>query len=118
MAQAQLSKTTSPSQALAQRRGYDYDLVIVGGGIIGLTLAAALNDSGLRILLIEARVQSASVAKGQAYAIHMLSALIYQGIGIWDKILPQIETYNRVRLSDADYSGVVEFNTSDIGSQD
>ena len=118
MAQAQLSKTTSPSQALAQKRGYDYDLVIVGGGIIGLTLAAALNDSGLRILLIEARAQSASVAKGQAYAIHMLSALIYQGIGIWDKILPQIETYNRVRLSDADYSGVVEFNTDDIGSQD
>ena len=118
MAQAQLSKTTSPSQSLAQKRGYDYDLVIVGGGIIGLTLAAALNDSGLRILLIEARAQSASVAKGQAYAIHMLSALIYQGIGIWDKIRPQIETYNRVRLSDADYSGVVEFNTDDIGSQD
>ncbi len=118
MAQAQLSKTTSTSQSLAHKQGYDYDLIIVGGGIIGLTLAAALNDSGLRILLIEARAQSASVAKGQAYAIHMLSALIYQGIGIWDKILPQIETYNRVRLSDADYSGVVEFNTSDIGSQD
>lgn len=117
MAQAQLSQQL-PTQSLAQKRGYDYDLVIVGGGIIGLTLAAALNDSGLRILLIEARVQSASVAKGQAYAIHMLSALIYQGIGIWDKILPQIETYNRVRLSDADYPGVVEFNTSDIGSQD
>ncbi len=118
MAQAQLSKISSPSQSLAKKRGYDYDLVIVGGGIIGLTLAAALNDSGLNILLIEARVQSASVAKGQAYAIHMLSALIYQGIGIWDKILPQIETYNRVRLSDADYSGVVEFNTSDIGGKD
>ena len=117
MPQAQLSKITSASQSLAER-GYDYDLVIVGGGIIGLTLAAALNDSGLRILLIEARVQSASVAKGQAYAIHMLSALIYQGIGIWDKILPQIETYNRVRLSDADYAGVVEFNTDDIGSKD
>ena len=115
MSQVQLTQTLSPSQSLAEKRGYDYDLVIVGGGIIGLTLAAALNNSGLRILLIEARVQSASVAKGQAYAIHMLSALIYQGIGIWDKILPQIETYNRVRLSDGDYSGVVEFNTSDIG---
>ncbi|MBF2014062.1 MAG: FAD-dependent hydroxylase [Rivularia sp. T60_A2020_040] len=118
MAQAQLPTTISPSQSLAEKRGYDYDLVIVGGGIIGLTLAAALNNSGLKILLIEAKAQSASVAKGQAYAIHMLSALIYQGIGIWDKILPQIETYNRVRLSDADYPRVVEFNTSDIGSQD
>lgn len=117
MAQAQLYQQI-PSLSLAEKRGYDYDLIIVGGGIIGLTLAAALYDSRLRILLIEARVQSASVAKGQAYAIHMLSALIYQGIGIWDKILPQIETYNRVRLSDADYPNVVEFSTSDIGSQD
>ena len=47
MAQAPLSEISSPFQSLAQKRGYDYDLVIVGGGIIGLTLAAALNDSGL-----------------------------------------------------------------------
>lgn len=97
---------------------YDYDLVIVGGGIVGLTLASALKDSGLRVLLIEAKAQSVAVAKGQAYAVHMLSALIYQGIGVWQQILPQIETYRRVRLSDADYPGVVEFATGDINTKD
>ncbi|MBW4571073.1 MAG: FAD-dependent hydroxylase [Tolypothrix carrinoi HA7290-LM1] len=108
----------TPTQTPTQKRGYEYDLVIVGGGIIGLTLAAALKDSGLSVLLIEARVESAAVAKGQAYAVHMLSALIYQGIGIWEKILPQIATYRRVRLSDADYPNVVEFSTTDIGTSD
>ncbi|MBD2198697.1 MULTISPECIES: FAD-dependent hydroxylase [Calothrix] len=109
-------QTLNSSPIATEKRGYDYDLVIVGGGIAGLTLAAALKDSGLSILLVEAKVASAAVAKGQAYAIHMLSALIYQGIGIWDKILPQIAKYEHVRLSDADFSEVVEFNTADLGT--
>ncbi|PMB00228.1 2-octaprenyl-6-methoxyphenyl hydroxylase [Fischerella thermalis CCMEE 5268] len=118
MAQAQLPQTFSPNQVATDKRGYDYDLVIVGGGIIGLTLASAFKDSGLSVLLIEAKAESAAVAKGQAYAVHMLSALIYQGIGVWDKILPQIEVYRRVRLSDADHPDVVEFTTADINKQD
>ncbi|MBE9005892.1 FAD-dependent hydroxylase [Fortiea sp. LEGE XX443] len=115
MTLTQLTQTLALQQPAADKRGYDYDLVIVGGGIVGLTLASALNNSGLNILLIEAKVTSASVAKGQAYAIHMLSALIYQGIGIWDKILPHIAKYRHVHLSDADYPDVVEFASADIG---
>jgi 2-octaprenyl-6-methoxyphenol hydroxylase len=113
MALTQLEQI-SPQPTPPNERGYEYDLVIVGGGIIGLTLASALKDSGLSILLIEAKVASAAVAKGQAYAVHQLSALIYQGIGVWDKISPQIAKYCRVRLSDADYPNVVEFTTDDI----
>ncbi|BAZ42108.1 2-octaprenyl-6-methoxyphenyl hydroxylase [Calothrix sp. NIES-4101] len=118
MAQVISPKTLDTSQITTNPQDYDYDLVIVGGGIVGLTLASALKDSGLSLLLIEARVESAAVMKGQAYAVHMLSALIYQGIGVWDKILPNIETYRRVRLSDANYPNVVEFNTEDIGKDD
>jgi 2-octaprenyl-6-methoxyphenol hydroxylase len=116
MVLTQLNQTLSPQQTPPDLRGYEYDLVIVGGGIIGLTLASALKDSGLSVLLIEAKVASAAVAKGQAYAVHLLSALIYQGIGVWDKILPQIAKYRHVRLSDADYPNVVEFTTTDIGT--
>ncbi|MBE9039059.1 FAD-dependent hydroxylase [aff. Roholtiella sp. LEGE 12411] len=115
MARSQLDPI-SPQLTPQDLRGYEYDLVIVGGGIIGLTLAAALKDSGLRVLLIEAKVASAAVSKGQAYAIHMLSSLIYQGIGVWDQMLPEIAKYCHVRLSDADYSEVVEFATADIGT--
>ncbi|MEA5505198.1 FAD-dependent hydroxylase [Halotia wernerae UHCC 0503] len=112
----QLTQTFSPGQFSTDKWGYDYDLVIVGGGITGLTLASALKDSGLNVLLIEARVAAAAVAKGQAYAVHILSALIYKGIGVWDRILPQIAKYRQVRLSDADYPDVVEFDTSNIGT--
>ena len=117
MSLSQLTPTlSSPHIPTENYWGYDYDLVIVGGGIVGLTLAAALKDSGLSILLIEARVASAAVAKGQAYAVHMLSAQIFQGIGLWDKILPNVAKYNQVRLSDADYPNVVNFQTADLGT--
>ena len=117
MSLSQLTPTlSSPHTPTETYWGYDYDLVIVGGGIVGLTLAAALKDSGLNILLIEARVASAAVAKGQAYAVHMLSAQIFQGIGLWDKILPNVAKYNQVRLSDADYPDVVNFQTADLGT--
>lgn len=116
MAQAMLEQNQIPQAA--QPLGYDYDLVIVGGGIAGLTLASALKNSGLNILLVEAYVESAAVTKGQAYAVHMLSAKIFQGIGVWKQILPNIEAYRRVNLSDANYPSVVEFNTTDIGSDD
>ena len=118
MLQMQPSLTVSNLQTSTHKKEYDYDLVIVGGGIVGLTLAAALKDSGLSVLLIEARIQSDAVMKGQAYAIHMLSALIFQGIGVWDEISPQIETYRHVCLSDGDYPCVVEFETSDINQSD
>jgi 2-octaprenyl-6-methoxyphenol hydroxylase len=114
----QIPQTREASPAITQPLGYDYDLVIVGGGIAGLTLASALKNSGLSILLVEAKLESVAAMKGQAYAVHMLSALIFQGIGVWKEILPQIEAYRRVKLSDGDYSGTVEFSTQDIGADD
>ena len=117
MSFTQLTQTLNPPETTTDNRGYDYDLVIVGGGIAGLTLAAALKNSGLKILLIEARVASAAIAKGQAYAVHMLSARIFQGIGIWDKILPQIAKYRQVFLSDAKYPDIVKFQTTDISKE-
>ncbi len=93
-----------------------YDIAIVGGGIAGMTLACALKDSGLSVVLIEAKPQSAAVAKGQAYAISLLSSRIFQGLGVWQKMLPQISTFRQIHLSDADYPGVVQFQPQDLNT--
>ena len=96
---------------------YDYDLAIAGGGIIGLTLASALSNSGLKVVVIEAKPQSVAAAKGQAYAVHLLSGRIFAGIGVWDKILPQIAHFSHVQLSDADCPQAVNFETTDLGTE-
>ncbi len=96
---------------------YDYDLAISGGGIIGLTLASALNNSGLKVVVIEANAQSKAIAKGQAYAVHLLSGRIFAGIGVWDKMLPQIAHFCHVQLSDADCPHAVNFESNDLGTE-
>ncbi len=96
---------------------YDYDLAIVGGGVVGATLACALKDSGLTVVLIEAEAQSIASARGQAYNISPLSGRIFDGLGVWEQIRPQLETYTKIRLSDADYPQVVQFLPQDLGAQ-
>ena len=92
----------------------DCDLVIVGGGIVGTTLAAALKDSNFKIIIVEARPLEVAAAKTQAYAFSPLSSRIYEGIGVWDKIFPHIGKYTNISLSDADYSQRVTFETKDL----
>jgi 2-octaprenyl-6-methoxyphenol hydroxylase len=93
-----------------------YDIAIVGGGIVGTLAACALQDSGLRVVLLEAAVGSRAADRGQAYSINLLSSQIFQGLGLWDQIRPQIETYGAVRLSDSGCPEVVSFAPSDIGT--
>ena len=111
MALQQLTQTQSTPQL-----NYDYDIAIVGGGIVGLTLACALKNSGLKIVLVEAKPQSVAAAKGQAYNISLLSERILRGVGVWDQILPQVTTYRHIRLSDADHPGIVQFYPSELGT--
>ncbi len=95
----------------------DYDLAIVGGGIIGNTLALALQNSGLRVVSIESQAASISIAKSRAYVLSMLSGQIFEGLGIWPEVLPQITQFSQIQISDADYAGVVKMYPQDLGRE-
>jgi 2-octaprenyl-6-methoxyphenol hydroxylase len=106
----------SPIDAIASPQ-LDYDLAIVGGGIIGNTLAVALQNSGLRVVSIEAQAESISIAKNRAYVFSMLSGQIFAGLGIWQEVLPQVTQFSQIQISDADYAGVVKMYPQDLGRE-
>jgi 2-octaprenyl-6-methoxyphenol hydroxylase len=93
-----------------------YDIAVIGGGIVGTLTACLLKNTGLKIALIEAESRSEASDRGQAYSINLLSSQIFQGLGLWQRIRPNVETYSQVQLSDGDYGKVVHFSPKDVKS--
>lgn len=61
-----------------------FDLIIVGGGLAGLSLACALRDSALRIALVEQRPpQRPEGWDARVYAVSPANAEFLQRIGVW-----------------------------------
>ncbi len=106
------------SRTEAQMAATDYDLVIAGSGIVGLTLACALKQSGLRIALVDAKPQTAGLEQRRAYALTLMTGRIFQGLGLWQQILPRITTFRQIRLADEHYPAVVNLNPIDLGTSE
>jgi 2-octaprenyl-6-methoxyphenol hydroxylase len=106
------------TSSAAIERMLDYDVAIVGGGLVGLTFACALQRSGLRIVVIESSQTSAAATRGQAYHVSLMSSQIFQSIDVWEVMLPQVNPIAQIHLSDADYPCSVQFTCKDLGGTD
>lgn len=83
-----------------------YDVVIVGGGPAGLSLAAALRASGLRLALVERHGPSALASPaydGREIALTRRSQRLLESLGIWARIEPAaVSALNGARVLNAD----------------
>jgi 2-octaprenyl-6-methoxyphenol hydroxylase len=95
-----------------------FDVAIAGAGIVGLALACALKDTGLKIALIETKPRTAGLHYSRAYAITLMSGRILQGLGVWEQILPHITTFHQIRLADAECPAVVNLQPEDLGTSE
>ncbi|OAD21736.1 2-octaprenyl-3-methyl-6-methoxy-1,4-benzoquinol hydroxylase, partial [Candidatus Thiomargarita nelsonii] len=72
----------------------DYDVLIVGSGIVGATYASALLQGGMRVALVEAKPKSNEKNLEEqfdlrTFALTRASERIFTNLGIWDKIAAQ-----------------------------
>ena len=107
-------KDRPQAQSVATQSTHHYDVIIVGGGIVGLTLASALRSSGLRLAIVEAQTLTQAASRERAYAFSLTSAEIFQQLGLWSKVSSRITHFDRVCLSDADHPTVVNFQPQDL----
>lgn len=96
-----------------------FDLIILGGGLAGASLAAALRDSGRRIALVEGRPPAAPDPDGawdhRVYAISPASARFLQRAGIGqalaaDRVAPVYD----MRVA-GDAGGAIHFSAYECG---
>jgi 2-octaprenyl-6-methoxyphenol hydroxylase len=97
----------------------NYDLVIVGGGMAGASLARALADTGLRIAIIEAIPWQSD--QQPSYDVRTISLshgsrLVYETMGIWQQIDPlAVCPIHSIHISDRGHPGMTHLDRKDAG---
>jgi 2-octaprenyl-6-methoxyphenol hydroxylase len=87
----------------ARAAGRDADLIVVGGGMVGLTLACAAGRAGLETIVIDALAPERVVAPtfdGRVSALAATSCRLMEAIGVWASLAPQTQPILDIVVSD------------------
>lgn len=102
-----------------------FDVLIVGAGLAGLSLAVALRNSGLKLAMIEGRMpqpQTADHWDARVYAISPSNARFLDEIGIWrhfdhSKKLSRITPVHTMEIF-GDRHGRLDFSADESGASE
>lgn len=107
----------------------EFDVVIVGGGMVGASLACALADSGLRLAVLDSQPIAASAGSSarpaeepafdpRVSAITPASQQFLHEIGAWDAIAAQrLSPYTDMHVWDGDGTGSIHFAAADVHAE-
>ncbi|MGH8215307.1 MAG: 2-octaprenyl-6-methoxyphenyl hydroxylase [Rhodanobacteraceae bacterium] len=94
------------------------DLLIVGGGLVGASLALALDAAGRRVTLVEAMAPRAIGAAGdddRNLVLARASVNALGALGVWPRLEPVAGTIRRLEISRAGEFGRVRISAQDAG---
>ncbi len=97
--------------------GHDYDVIVVGGGMVGAAVAAGLAPTPLRVAVVEARPPEAQPARDgrRVSALTAGTVRILQGLGAWEGIRKEAEPIRGMVVWDGDRAGSIGFDAGEAG---
>ncbi len=94
------------------------DVMIIGGGLAGLTMAVALGTHGITTTIIERQNPEhyrKQAFDGRVSAIAHASKQLLRAIGVWEKMEPQAGPINDIRIVDQDSPLWLHYDHRDVG---
>jgi 2-octaprenyl-6-methoxyphenol hydroxylase len=96
----------------------DYDVVIVGGGMVGASFALALRATSLRVLLIESVPPDSAAQPSfdeRTTALGNGSRQIFETLGVWPAMSGDASPIRSIHVSDAGRFGVARLDAQEQG---
>ena len=94
------------------------ELIVVGGGLSGLTLAIACAAAGIEVAVIDREDPAAMVDEpfdGRATAIAHGSQQVLEGIGLWPLVEAEAEPILEIRVADGESPLFLHYDHRDLG---
>src|SRR5688572_17448833 len=82
---------------------FDADVLIGGGGLVGQTLALALDSAGVSVAVVDASKPAETLAEhfdGRAFAIAFASFRMWRALGLGDALDPVAQPIEQILVTD------------------
>jgi len=95
------------------------DILIVGGGLVGVSLACALKDLPISVTLLDATPPMKKNVQAdfdsRSIVLSYASYRMLQTMGLWAPILPYATPVNHIHVSSQGHGGITRFSAKETG---
>ncbi len=117
------SDAAADRQAPPRDTDFTEEVIVVGGGLVGATLALLLGEAGVAVRVLESRAQpldGAAVGTGPAAArvsaLTPVSERLLSNLGVWSTIAARrVTPYTGMQVWDGEGSGEIRFHADEVG---
>ena len=100
-----------------------FDLIIVGGGMVGAAMACAMGERGFNVALVEGRQPDLDWPKpdydNRVSAITRASQYVFENLNAWEYMVERrVCPYRKMVVWDSTGSGHIQFDSAEIAEPD